>query len=399
MDPPTSFSSLPPELVSKICRDSDLQKNDLVALRLTSKSQGIHLSASKEFAEFYFRNIDLVYTRYSLQVFVEICKHPILGSAVREIQLSYARFKPDCFEKESKDQFDHIAADGRSEGRHEYLDNIRRLVTRCDEEENLKRSNNAEDLLAAAFTALSQWNHPLKIAVSSVEDRALGRSQIYSPSNLGENSHWECDILGTVNLLCHSATRRPCAVQALQIKGAVWDNLVDSSSDSLSSLAQISELELHIWPTEYADSLRVAGLDSMAIKLLESTVYLKTLDLESGCSDDDPQYLRSIFTTMLKIRLENITLARIDLDQFRPFENRLESLRRLELFECGAEGSLGNVLPSIQKNFPRLEYLWLSRGWGSRTFEFHGVREVSDGIDELIQSRLEYRNNLGMAAL
>ncbi|KAG9951334.1 hypothetical protein KCU85_g2849, partial [Aureobasidium melanogenum] len=399
MDPPTSFSSLPPELVSKICRDSDLQKNDLVALRLTSKSQGIHLSASKEFARFRFKNINLVNTRSSLQAFVEICKHPIFGSAVQKVQLSYARFKPDCFEKESKGQFDHIAADGGSEGRHEYLKNIRGLVDRCDEEEKLKRSDDAEDLLTAAFTALSQWRHPLKIAVSSTEHGALGQSWIYSPKDLGDHSHWECDILGTVNLLCHSATRGTCAVQVLQIDGAVWDNLVDSSSDSLSSLAQISELELHVWPTGYADSLRVAGLDGMAIKLLENTVHLKTLDLESGCSDDDPQYLRSVFTTMLKTRLETIALAYIDLDQFKPFENRLESLRRLELFACGAEGSLGNVLPSIQKNLPRLEYLWLSRGWESRTFEFHGVQEVSDGIDELMQSRLKHHNNLGMAAL
>ncbi|KAG9604109.1 hypothetical protein KCU77_g3705, partial [Aureobasidium melanogenum] len=118
MDPPTSFSSLPPELVTKICCDSTFEKEDLIALRLTSKSQGIHLSASKEFARRYLKDIKLVYTRHSLQAFMEICKHPVYGSAVQEVQLSYARFLPDCFEQESKDLFDQITFDEWSQERH-----------------------------------------------------------------------------------------------------------------------------------------------------------------------------------------------------------------------------------------------------------------------------------------
>jgi hypothetical protein len=59
MDPPTAFSSLLPELVTKICKDRGLPKKDLIALRLTSKSQGIHLFASEEFAKRYFKNIPL----------------------------------------------------------------------------------------------------------------------------------------------------------------------------------------------------------------------------------------------------------------------------------------------------------------------------------------------------
>lgn len=182
MNPPTSFSSLPPELVPEICRDSALRKEDLIALRLTSKSQGIHLSASKEFARLYFKNVRLVYTRYSLQAFVEICKHPVYSSAVRKVQLSYARFAPDRFVEENKRQFYDVMFDERSSrGHHEYLENIQRLVNRCDEEESLKRSGDAEDLLAAAFTALSQWHHPLELVVSTDESRALGIGRIHSP--------------------------------------------------------------------------------------------------------------------------------------------------------------------------------------------------------------------------
>lgn len=241
----TSFSSLPPELVAKICQDPGLRKKDLIALRLTSKSQSIHLSASKEFAKRYFKDIKLVYTRYSLQAFVEICKHPVYSSAVRMVQLSYARFLPDCFEEESKDRFNYDTFyEGLRGRRHQYLNNVQLLVNRCDEEEDLRRSGDDEALLAAAFTALSKWRHPLKLAVSSYELDALGQSRILSPENPGRNVHWTCDIIGAVSLLCHAAIRGTCVVQTLQVEGAVWDNLVDSSFHSLRSLAQLSELEL-----------------------------------------------------------------------------------------------------------------------------------------------------------
>ncbi|KAH0160386.1 hypothetical protein KCU67_g6749, partial [Aureobasidium melanogenum] len=401
MNPPTSFSSFPPELVTKICRDSTLEKEDLIALRLTSKSQGIHLSASKELAKRYFENIKLLYTRYSLEAFMEICKHPVFGLAVRKVQLSYARFVPDCFEEESKAQFDNVTLDGRSsQGRHVYLDNIQRLVNRCDEEENLKESNNAEDLLVAAFTALAQRHHPLELAVSWYESCALGKGRIHSPGNLGENSRWECDVLGVVNLLHHAATRGACVVQTLQVQGAVWDNLIDSSSDSLSSLAHLSELGLDIWPTGDMSSFQVAGLDAMVTKLLENAVHLRTLRLlESSYFDDGPQYLRSVFTTMSRMKLEKITLTYVDLDQFKPFENRIESLRHLEVIECETRRSLKNVLLSIQNNLPQLEYLHLSEYRGRQVIEFQGVQGISDGIDKLMQSRLNHHNNPGWDAL
>ncbi|KAG9531356.1 hypothetical protein KCU93_g1970, partial [Aureobasidium melanogenum] len=394
MDPPTSFSSLPPELVTKICRDSGLQKKDLIALRLTSKSQGIHISASKEFAERYFKNVRLVYTHYSLRTFMEICKHPVYGSAVRKVQLSYARFVPDCFEEESKDQFDRIMLDTR----HEYLDNIRLLVNRCDEEENLERSGDAKYLLAAAFTALSQWNHSLEIAVSSEETGALGQSRLYSPRNIGKNAHWECDILGTVDLLYHAAIEGTCVVEALQIQGDVWDNLVDTSSDSLSSLAQLPELKLDIWAAE-EDNLQVAGLDDMVSKLLKNAAHLKTLHLDGpGFDDEDHKYLRRIFSMMSRMRLETITLTRIDLDQFKPLKNRIKTLRHLELVECEVEDSFMRLLLSIQKNFPRLEYLrisGISRAWLGSRVEFEGVQEINDGIDKLMKARQNYHDNPG----
>lgn len=76
-------------------------------------------------------------------------------------------------------------------------------------------------------------------------------------------------MLGAVNLLHHAATRGACVVQALRIYGDVWDNLINSLSTSLSSLAQLSELELDILP-EDVDGVWLAGVDSIMTKLLES---------------------------------------------------------------------------------------------------------------------------------
>ena len=87
MDSPVSFSSLPPELVAKICSDTALDAKDLMALRLTSKVQGIHTSATKVFAERYFTDILLLWNKYSLETFVQISQHPIFGPSIRKVQL------------------------------------------------------------------------------------------------------------------------------------------------------------------------------------------------------------------------------------------------------------------------------------------------------------------------
>ncbi|CAD0113738.1 unnamed protein product [Aureobasidium uvarum] len=286
MDPATSFSSLPPELVTKICADPDLSKEDLIALRLTSKSQGIYLSASKELGKRYFKKINLVYTRYSLQAFVEICKNPAFGPAVRAVGFSYARFLPDWSVEDNKARLAELRS------RRGYLDNIRLLVNRRDEEEELKNLGDAEDILAAAFTSLSHWRRPLSLTVSSSESHALGLERIWSPEYIGGDPHWACDVIGTIRLLCHAATRGTCVVQRLRVYGFVW-NLVDSSCGSLSK-AQLSELSLSIRVAGFPSIAQVAGLDDMVTKLLKNAVHLKTLRLEN-LDLDDHYYLHRPF--------------------------------------------------------------------------------------------------------
>jgi hypothetical protein len=390
MDPPASFSSLPPELVTNICHDSVLRKKDLIALRLTSKSQGTHLSASKEFAKRAFTNIRLLYTRYSLQTFVEICRHPIFGPAVRWVQLSCARFLPDCFEEEGKGLFQW--SKGMPRERHEYLDNIRLLIERCDEEEDLKGSGDAGVLLDTAFTALSHWRHSLELCVSSDESRALRQGPVYSHSVQGDFEHWECDIPGTVKLLYLAATFSNCVVQRLHIEGALWDNMFDNSFNSLDWLTKLPELDLNITSAE-ADILEDSILEEMVTKLLQNTAGLKILHLGSYYSDSYYKCLHKVFYTMSTAKLEKLTLTCIDLDIFNPFNKRIESLRHLELYDCETQ-RLKNELLSIQKNFPRLEYLLLcgiNRPYiKHKVVKLEGVQGVNDGINELLNSRVDF---------
>jgi hypothetical protein len=396
MDPPASFSSLPPELVTKICHDTVLEKGDLIALRLTSKSQGIHLSATREFAKRYFKEILLVYTRYSLQAFVEICRHHIFGSVVRKVGLSYTRFLPECFEDEGKKLLDRSWSGTRPLLRRKVLNDIRLLADRCDEEDDLNRSDDARDLLAAAFTALSRWDHPLKLGVTSLESGALGRHRIHV-HRLGGYTHWECVLIDTVALLSHAATFSNRVLQTLRIQGDIWD-IRDletpyswtpfrrlSSSNSLSALSVLPELELDLG-AEQVDSSQIAELGRMLVGLLRNATSLKILHLKNLRHSHDYVFLHDVFSAISTMALEKLTLSAVDLDQYM-FKGRNESLRHLELNGCDFVS--GNSLLSVQKHFPRLDYfLLMDPGWLGGSVVLKGARVVKDGINNLIESAL-----------
>lgn len=394
MDPPASFSSLPPELVDKICRDSVLRKKDLIALRLTSKAHGIYLSASEEFAKRHFKGILLVYTRYSLQMFVEICKHSTFGPAVKKVQLSCARFSSESFVEEIIGRL----RGGTHCGPHDALNDMQRLVNRCDEEEDLEGSSDAGDLLTAAFTALSRWRQPLELSVSPVETRAVGLNRILGLGEDDDNTHWKCDMFGTVTLLLRAATLSRCVVKRLKIWGDIKSDTTDISADLLSALARLPELELDIWSPGKIDFQQISFFENMMTKLLKSAVGLKVLCLDAFYGDSYPDCFHRILSIVSRMRLEKLILTNIDLDTFKPFEQRIDSLRHLELVQCEIqEACLENVLSSVQKNLPQLEYFSISGISGPWRIDqkvvLKGVQGVNEGINKLIQSRQSYLND------
>lgn len=392
MNPPASFYSLPPEMVDNICQDFTLEKEDLISLRLTSKSCNIHLSASKEFAKRYFTEVFLLYTRYSLQKFVEICRHSVFGPAVRRVRLSYVRFPPDRFADQAQNIFDSRFREIGPQERRENLDNAQLLLNRIDEEECLDTSGDDEALLATGFAALSRWHHPLELGVSSSEHHALGQNFIYSHSDISKDGHWECDILGTIALLCRAATSSKRVVQVLHIQGVVWYNLADGPAHWLNPLAQLPELQLSIWPAEDVVMRQITGLEEMVTKLLKKAALLRILHLESDIYSDQ-DHVRKIVSTISTMKVEKLKLTGIDLHRGTLFRKHIKSVHHLVLCDCKVEIGFMNVMRSIQENFPHLEYLWLSgtsQHWIRGKFEFKGTQRVTDGIERLIQLRLAH---------
>ncbi|THW30837.1 hypothetical protein D6D25_05824 [Aureobasidium pullulans] len=78
MEPLSPFISLPNEIVTQICEHPDLNKDDLIALRLTCKAHGVHDAATKALGR-YFRDITVLFTRHSFQTLVDVCEHPVFG--------------------------------------------------------------------------------------------------------------------------------------------------------------------------------------------------------------------------------------------------------------------------------------------------------------------------------
>jgi hypothetical protein len=322
---------------------------------------------------------------------------------VRKVRLSYTRFLPECFEDEGKKLLDCSWSGTRSLPRRKVLNDIRLLADRCDEEDDLNRSDDARDLLAAAFTALSRWNYPLELGVTSSEFGALGRKRIHVHRQ-GGYTHWECVLINTIALISHAATLSNRVVQALQIQGDIWDIrdhntpyswipfFILSSSNSLSALAYLPELELDVGILQ-VDTSQIIQLERMLVGLLKNAISLKVFHLKNFDYGERHECLADIFSTISTIGLEKFTLSSIALDQFMSFKERNESLRHLELNGCGfVSGSWTNLLLSVQRCFPRLDYFLLCNvpnpGWLVGSVDFKGARVVKDGINNLIESAL-----------
>lgn len=200
MDPPASFSSLPPELVSAICTDPDLDKEDLIALRLTSKSQGIHASATKTFAKRYFTDVRLLYTEYSLETFVSICQHPIFGSSIRRVQLTSACYDAKYF----YDTVDELMQNKDDCHYSDFAERIQLLAERC----NAERFDHhlADSLLAQAFDVLAKSDHSFVLAVDTNEKESLGCSEVWSAPIL-YTDYWQADSMGMLSFLVRAADK------------------------------------------------------------------------------------------------------------------------------------------------------------------------------------------------
>jgi hypothetical protein len=387
MDPPASFSSLPPELVAKICTDPDLGKEDLIALRLTSKTQGVHASATKTFAKCYFTNVPLLWSQYSLETFVKICQHPVFGSSIHRIQLSCAHYDQDDFDQ----IVDGIKA--RCHTPRYFLKQIQRLCERYDAEQ-YDRSQ-ATALLDQAFGLLAESNHSFVLAVSTIEEKSLGASKIWTTSSTCTDHFWAYSFR-KLDCLLQAADKCGCRVRGVEIQ--VTCDLDMSMEDypldgwnEWESVRSLEELKLDL-PTEvYA----YRDYDGLFHGMLSLTPHLKILHTHVDPSDRNNETFRTLAETISGLPLEELHL--IDLCMLgESMTDLLEglgpTLRRLKISDCIITGSWKQILLCILQHAPQLGELQITgtdREWLDDSVVYKGVVDVRSGIIELLQVREE----------
>jgi hypothetical protein len=294
MDQPAFFSSLPRELVAKICSVPSLSKEDLISLRSTSKTQGIHASATKTFAKRYFTDISLLNNKYSLETFVKISQHPVFGPTIRRVQLSCARFNEDYF----YDTVDHI----RNENYHyEYFSKyIQRLAQRCDDDEWFK-VDQIQALLDQAFAHLAQSDQCFVLTVSTDEDQSLGCSKTWVSDMRSKG--WWADPQLVLDPLLQAANKSGCKVEKLEIIidtvsncGLHYSDPVTDSWKEWNSVRSLSALTFDLKMPRYVSE---SYTDLGPIQsLLSLAIDLKVLHIRADLWPRDEDKMRTLMESI-----------------------------------------------------------------------------------------------------
>jgi hypothetical protein len=388
MDQPASFSSLPPELVAKICNDPDLDKEDLIALRLTSKTQGVHASATKTFAKRYFTDVLLLWSKYSLETFVKICQHPVFGSSIRKVQLSCARYE----EAEFEDSVQELL--GQNHERCELLRMIQQLGERCDHDHEQFDSERVEALLDQAFGHLAKLDNCFVLAVAADEENSLGRSKVLGPQ-MGSGGWW-ADPYSALEYLILAADRSSLEIRKIEVDvDAASECELDSHSfvfrawKDLRSVRSISEPAIDLWVTPGLNRYRDFG---MVQTLLSLPVHLKRLRICSNIFAEDDKF-RPLAELISRLPLEELHLDSLHMDR-DAMTDMLEgfgpTLRRLEISDCAITGSWMQILLSIQQHALQPGHLHIkdtARDWMGSSMVYNSVTDVRSGLIRLLQIR------------
>lgn len=368
-----------------------------MALRLTSKSQGIHASATKAFAKRYFTDVHLLYNRYSLETFVKICQHHIFGPSIRRVQLSSARFKKNHFYETVGDLMED-----EYNTHSEFSDLIQRLAERC-----VATYNDPEVIapLEQAFGLVAKSDHSLVLAAATDEEKTLGCSKVWSASNISMD-HCSADSLDALDTLLKAADKSGCRVHGLEIQTAV-----DLDQAMLEYLAdEWEEWEVVCSLTELKFDLPV-GIHRFGDQedygafheLLSLTTGLKTLHIRSGLFPQDVDAFVVLAEPISCLPLEELHLTSLRLSRGTVtdlLEDLGPTLRRLKISKCEITGSWKQVLLSIQQHNLELDELIVSttkRPWWTGTAAYKSITNVRSGVAKLLQDRAAfYRKFWGM---
>ncbi|THV67969.1 hypothetical protein D6D28_07075 [Aureobasidium pullulans] len=381
MNAPASFTSLPPELVTKICRDSDLEKKDLIALRSTSKTQGIHASATQEFAKRYFEELRVMWTPYSFLTFCKICESPVFGPHVRTVKLSSVRIAV-------QDLWDILVQHRYRSYSSSTQDQIDLSTQRV--EQHIRRYNMEIEMKKPAKSV-------------DIFKKALSALQTYGNFTV-DSSLWDITLEDSMEFLLEAASGTNLETKDLRIETCYFGGqlLAFSDNDSTESTALwavcpgLLKLTIEANIAGDADDLVIDERLTMASlqELFSHATKLSSLKLAGNLLMDAPDQFRRTMEFVNASNLEEIVLH---VDHATGdgililLKKASKTLRHLDIIAEEFTGSWVSVVCWIMDNLPELTYfrLLLLPDTTSTSFpgalELKGSYEIQSGLAKLLQ--------------
>ncbi|THY93130.1 hypothetical protein D6C92_05507, partial [Aureobasidium pullulans] len=401
MNAPASFTSLPPELVTKICRDSDLEKKDLIALRSTSKTQGIHASATQEFAKRYFEELRVMWTPYSFLTFCKICESPVFGPHVRTVKLSSVRIAV-------QDLWDILVQHRYRSYSSSTQDQIDLSTQRV--EQHIRRYNMEIEMKKPAkklFLLCKLTATSLALAISTNEEGCIGANDTLTPLSIDEtvdSSLWDITLEDSMEFLLEAASGTNLETKDLRIETCYFGGqlLAFSDNDSTESTALwavcpgLLKLTIEANIAGDADDLVIDERLTMASlqELFSHATKLSSLKLAGNLLMDAPDQFRRTMEFVNASNLEEIVLH---VDHATGdgililLKKASKTLRHLDIIAEEFTGSWVSVVCWIMDNLPELTYfrLLLLPDTTSTSFpgalELKGSYEIQSGLAKLLQ--------------
>ncbi|KAH0381227.1 hypothetical protein KCU92_g7125, partial [Aureobasidium melanogenum] len=282
------FSSLPYEIVSQICRQPDLDKDDMIALRLTCKSYGVHDAATRSFGKL-FEDITVLFSEHSFNMLINICKHPVFSHCIRSVKLSSIR----CNKHESLQTTmnllglgdllsNHPAGlDARLQALDKLSARIRSYTLRTRHESDLSRSNKPVELLTLALKCLSRSGDRIALGIAIDETNGLGCGRVLCAKDVFSNL-WYNTIYSTLEVLATAVSDANYSFGKLNVDTRAMDSFHLTSfrrrtidPTILTMFSRVEELDLQAFYSHQRNSDH--DLASLVAEVLSKPTQLKVL--------------------------------------------------------------------------------------------------------------------------
>ncbi|THZ84140.1 hypothetical protein D6C84_04357 [Aureobasidium pullulans] len=365
MEPLSSFVSLPNEIVTQICEHPDLNKDDLIALRLTSKAHGVHDAATKALGR-YFRDITVLFTRHSFQTLVDVCEHPVFGRSVRRIMLFSIRCGRDNIHHKRvinallEKTHPYGYNDGYPEDLrrykatnsatwlktlHDVSVRIQSYNSRAQNEDVFAKSGDSLVLLVQAFQSLARLDSSTTVGLTNQECHGLDRDQSFCAGETNNEDELWFNALGdTADMIATALLESGLLVTEfnietclnLKLRVPVTGEILKTQEVTTNAMfSRLKEMRLEV--NEFTACLDMFDAPALSAMLARST-QLRSLRLGSR---EPPRNWMSFYTSTFLRSISSSYLETLHLYQLKLTESSLGQLldkacklKRLSMLNC-----------------------------------------------------------------